>query len=36
VTVIEERDLWDMPILLMLLLAIIAAEWGYRRVRGLA
>jgi hypothetical protein len=36
VTVIDERDLWDMPILLMLLLALIAAEWGYRRVRGLA
>jgi uncharacterized membrane protein len=36
VTVIEERDLWDMPILLMLLLGLIAAEWGYRRVRGLA
>ena len=36
VTVVEERDLWDMPILLMLLLALIGAEWGYRRMRGLA
>jgi uncharacterized membrane protein len=36
VTVIEERDLWDMPILLILLLGLIAAEWGYRRQRGLA
>jgi hypothetical protein len=36
VTVVEERDLWDMPILLMLLLAILGAEWGYRRTRGLA
>ena len=36
VTVVEERDLWDMPILLMLLLALIGAEWGYRRKRGLA
>ncbi|MBM3771497.1 MAG: hypothetical protein FJW27_09500 [Acidimicrobiia bacterium] len=36
VTVIEERDLWDMPIILMLLLGIIGAEWGYRRLRGLA
>ena len=36
VTVIEERDLWDMPILLMILLGLIAAEWGYRRQRGLA
>ncbi|MEQ1727736.1 MAG: glutamine amidotransferase, partial [Vicinamibacterales bacterium] len=30
VTVVEERDLWDMPIILMALLALIAAEWGYR------
>ena len=36
VTVVEERDLWDMPIVLMLLLGLIAAEWGYRRQRGLA
>ena len=36
VTVVEERDLWDMPIILMLLLALIGAEWGYRRKRGLA
>ena len=36
VTVVEERDLWDMPITLMLLLALVAAEWGYRRARGFA
>jgi hypothetical protein len=36
VTVVEERDLWDMPALLILLLAVIGAEWGYRRRRGLA
>ena len=36
VTVVEERDLWDMPIVLMALLALLGAEWGYRRVRGLA
>jgi uncharacterized membrane protein len=36
VTVVEERDLWDMPALLLLMLALIAAEWGYRRRRGLA
>ena len=36
VTVVEERDLWDMPIVLMLLLGLVAAEWGYRRQRGLA
>jgi hypothetical protein len=36
VTVVEERDLWDMPAILLLLLALIAAEWGFRRKRGLA
>ena len=35
VTLVEEMDLWDMPILLLLLLALIMGEWGYRRVRGL-
>jgi uncharacterized membrane protein len=36
VTVVEERDIWDMPILLMAMLCLIAADWGYRRARGLA
>jgi len=36
VTVVEERELWDMPALLMALIALVGAEWGYRRVRGLA
>jgi len=36
VTVVEERDLWDMPINLMVILGLIAADWSYRRVRGLA
>ncbi|HUK33107.1 MAG TPA: glutamine amidotransferase, partial [Vicinamibacterales bacterium] len=36
VTVVEERDLWDMPIVLLALLGLLAAEWGFRRVRGLA
>jgi uncharacterized membrane protein len=36
VTVVEERDLWDMPIVLVILLALIAGEWGYRRKLGLA
>ncbi len=35
-TVREERDLWDMPILLLALLSLIGAEWVYRRRRGLA
>jgi uncharacterized membrane protein len=36
VTVVEERELWDMPALLLLLLALLGAEWGFRRTRGLA
>jgi uncharacterized membrane protein len=36
VTVVEERDLWDMPIILITMLALIGAEWGFRRKRGLA
>lgn len=36
VTVVEERDLWDMPILLLGMLALLGGEWGYRRARGLA
>ena len=35
VTLVEEMDLWDMPVLLLLLLVLILGEWGYRRVRGL-
>ena len=35
VTLTEERDLWDMPVLLLLVLSLMAAEWGYRRKRGL-
>ncbi len=35
VTLTEERDLWDMPVLLLLLLALIGSEWAYRRTRGL-
>jgi len=36
VTVEEERDLWDMPALLILLVGLVLGEWGYRRFRGLA
>ena len=36
VTVVEERDLWDMPVILLALLGLIGAEWAYRRTRGLA
>jgi len=36
VTVVEERELWDMPALFLALVGFMAAEWGYRRMRGLA
>ena len=36
VTVVEERELWDMPALFIMLVGLVAAEWGYRRMRGLA
>ena len=35
-TVQEERDLWDMPVLFLLLVGLLGGEWGYRRLRGLA
>ena len=36
VTVVEERELWDMPALFIALVGFVAAEWGYRRMKGLA
>jgi uncharacterized membrane protein len=36
ITVIEDKELWDMPIVLFLLLGLMGAEWAYRRGRGLA
>jgi hypothetical protein len=36
VTSVEERPLWNMPVILLALLALVCAEWGYRRVVGLA
>jgi uncharacterized membrane protein len=36
VTVVEERELWDMPVVLLLLLSLMGGEWLYRRSRGLA
>jgi uncharacterized membrane protein len=36
VTLVEERDLWDMPALFLAMLLLMGAEWGYRRMRGLA
>jgi hypothetical protein len=36
VTVANEMDLWDMPVNLLLLVTLLSAEWGYRKLRGLA
>jgi hypothetical protein len=36
VTVVEERDLWDMPVVFFALLLFSGGEWLYRRTRGLA
>ncbi len=36
VTVVEERELWDMPVVLFLLLGLMGGEWLYRRSHGLA
>src|ERR1700730_8141816 len=36
VTTVEERDLWDMPVILFLLLTLLLGEWSYRRLRHLA
>lgn len=35
VTLVEDRDLWDMPALFLLMFLLMGAEWVYRRVRGL-
>jgi len=35
-TVYEERPLWDMPILFLVLALLLGGEWGFRRWRDLA
>ncbi len=35
VTLVEEKDLWDMPALFLVIVLLMGAEWGYRRIRGL-
>jgi uncharacterized membrane protein len=35
-TVVDRKDLWDMPIVFLLLLGLVTTEWGYRKARGLA
>ena len=36
VTVVNQMDLWDMPAIFLLLIALLTAEWSYRKARGLA
>lgn len=36
VTVVNQMDLWDMPVVFLALVALLSAEWGYRKMRGLA
>ena len=36
VTVVNQMDLWDMPIVFIVLVGLVSAEWGYRKFRGLA
>ncbi len=36
VTVRDARDLWDMPLVLLCFIGLLAAEWGVRRREGLA
>jgi hypothetical protein len=35
VTLTEERELWDMPFLFLMLVGLVGSEWGFRRKRGL-
>lgn len=36
VTVREVKDLWDMPVVFLLMALLLGTEWAYRRWRGLA
>jgi uncharacterized membrane protein len=36
VTTVEERELWHLPIVFVLLVGLLCAEWGYRRGVGLS
>jgi len=35
-TVLEVKDLWDLPLIFMLLVGLVGTEWSYRKFRGLA
>jgi hypothetical protein len=36
VTIVNQMDLWDMPVVLLLLMSLVFGEWSYRKLRGLA
>lgn len=36
VNVVNQMDLWDMPAVFLLLVALMTGEWSYRKARGLA
>ena len=36
VTSVEERELWNMPVILFALMGLMCGEWGYRRAVGLS
>jgi hypothetical protein len=36
ITAVAERELWNAPIMLVLLVGLLSAEWGYRRAVGLS
>ena len=35
-TVMDEKELWDMPVLFLGVLLALCLEWSYRKVRGFA
>ena len=35
VTVVNQMDLWDMPVIFLMLVGLVSAEWAYRKKRGL-
>lgn len=35
-TELEQMDLWDMPVIFLVLIGLVGTEWGYRKLRGLA
>ena len=35
VTVVNQMDLWDMPVIFLILVGLVCTEWAYRKRRGL-